>query len=136
MLKVRTYRQDDFYGFKLQSWQQNEKIIVPDDAYTVTTDKGRVLVIFGLQKRWDNVYVAWSFISAESGDYMLRVFRLFQKILRQGFDRTGVNRVEAYVQSDFKAGNRLVKMLGFGFEGKMHRFYGQSDYNLWAKIKV
>lgn len=128
---------------KLQPWQDEmrayfdrpgyaEMLIKDGEAYTMTCD-GVPIACAGVQEAWNNRGVAWALISTDAGLHMHAVTRAVRMYLTQ-FAKW--NRVEAYVDVRFTAGERWIKMLGFKIEGVMREFTPEgSDTYLCARLK-
>ncbi len=95
-------------------------------------DNGEVLACAGVVKQWENRAIAWGLISENAGRQFVRIHKAVQRFL----ESTDFKRVEAFVDSDFDAGHRWIKMLGFEYEGYMKNFSPLGkDCLLYARIK-
>lgn len=74
-------------------------------------DNGHCLATGGLFPAMPSIAVAWAYIGADCGPHMPVLFRRARAALSEGLTRWPVIRSGALY--DFKAGNRLLKMLGF-----------------------
>lgn len=102
-------------------------------AFTALVDDEVVMcggVVQGGVNRWQ----IWALMSEKTGKHMVQITRETKKFL----ETMSLPRVETHVRSDFKAGHRWLKMLGFinetpngmkawGDEGK--------DYCQYARVK-
>lgn len=73
-------------------------------------DDGKTLACAGLSEVWPGRAIAWALLSADLGGAgMLAVVRA----TRREFDLKKYERIEAYVDHEFEAGHRLMRLLGF-----------------------
>ena len=75
---------------------------------------------------------AWMLIGEDAGPHFFTIVRAVAGYLQAAPWR----RIEAAVASDFRQGHRLIKMLGFEFEGRMRAFSPDGvDHDLYARVK-
>lgn len=78
--------------------------------------------------------VAWAVISKDIGPYMLPI----TKEVRRFLDEDPTPRIEMYVLSDFNAGHKWAKMLGFKCETpegmRKHSYFGRDEF-LYSRVK-
>jgi hypothetical protein len=100
-------------------------------AYTGMVD-GRPVVCGGITHWWNGVGEMWAVFSKDAGPHMVASVRAAKRIL----DMANCHRVSAAVDATFVPGQRLVRALGFGIEGRM-RGYGPDgrDYFLYARAR-
>lgn len=77
-------------------------------AFTALLE-GRVLAVAGVLPVWENRAVAWALLAQGAGQHFLPLHRAVHGFLKQ----TPFVRVEAFVDADFGAGHRWMRMLGF-----------------------
>lgn len=76
---------------------------------------------------------AWALLAAPAPVGFVPIHRAVAAFL----DRQAVRRIETAVDSDFAAGHRWARMLGFAREGRM-RAYGLDgrDADLYARVRI
>lgn len=79
---------------------------------------GEVLGCAGIVHVWEGRAYAWALMSAIAGRHFISVFRAISRFL----ELQSIKRIEAVVQSDFEQGHRMIKMLGFSFEGELKAY--------------
>lgn len=78
-------------------------------AFTGLSDDGAVIGCAGVQEVWRGRAVAWALLSGTAGQHFKAIHRAAHGFFQQG----PWQRIEAFVDADFKAGQRWVTMLGF-----------------------
>lgn len=81
------------------------------DTWTFVDDAGHCIAIGGLFEAVSGVAVAWAYIGADAGPHMVALAFKARRILNDNAGRWLVIRSGAL--SDFKAGLRLLGLLGF-----------------------
>lgn len=123
----------DYMGF-IQS-QLNEdygNVLAQFPSYSAVSD-GKVISCGGVVPTGVYRQVAWSLMGTDSGKYLTALTRAVRRFL----DLNECKRTETHVRSDFEAGHRWAKMLGFinetpdGMRGWGDDGY---DYCLYARI--
>lgn len=78
-------------------------------------------------------FLAWSFLSVNSGPFMLGITRKTKEVLDSFKDV----RVEMAVNVDFKEGHRWAKLLGFQMEAPFMKCYGylKEDQSLYSRFR-
>lgn len=102
------------------------------EAYTALVD-GEPVAIAGLIEMWPGRAIAWSFVGANAGPHMVRITRAVERFLGLCEHR----RIEAYVDPNFEAGHRWMRLLGFDREtpGVMRAFTPDGrDQVLYARV--
>lgn len=108
-----------------------ESLANTDYAFAVLAD-GRVIACAGCLEMWENRAYAWSMISADAGRHFFGFIRAVDGFLKQAPWR----RIEAAVQSDFEQAHRMIRLLGFEFEGRMRAFSADGvDNDLYARVR-
>lgn len=142
MIRIARLQPEHLQGFRLQAAQQRlaGNLADPDyvralaasgNAYTAIAD-GRVIACAGCLQMWEERAFLWSLISEEAGPHMRALVRAAEGYLRVAPWR----RIEAAVASDFRQGQRLIRLLGFEFEGRMRAFSPDgADHDLYARVK-
>lgn len=90
---------------------------------------GLPIAIGGLCRVWEGRYSCWGILSRPAAPHMIALTRMVKDML---WEFNG-NRLEAYVAVGHGSGEKWVKMLGFQYEGVMHKFHGGRDFTLWAR---
>lgn len=138
-MKIEPFRAEHLQRMDVQEAQQYLLPYVDWDgmrqlegewAKTVTVGE-RVLFCGGLVPLPGSRAVAWAYFSTVSGSKMLR----FVRGIRAFLHATPFRRIEAFVDTEFEAGHRLIRLLGFEVETpvkRAHRIDGgdSSEYVL------
>jgi hypothetical protein len=129
-------------GFRLQAKQASlagnlsdpayvASLVASGNAYAALVD-GRAVAFGGCLELWQDRAYAWMLIGEDAGPHFFTIVRAVAGYLQAAPWR----RIEAAVASDFRQGHRLIKMLGFEFEGRMRAFSPDGlDHDLYARIK-
>jgi len=113
---------DDFRALeKFPSWSVVDEV------------DGAVIACGGAFPRWPHVAQAWSYLGTGRPHRFLWIHRCVLQFL----NACGFARVEILVRTDFAAGHRWARMLGFELEAPRLRLYGPDrlDYSLYARIQ-
>lgn len=95
-------------------------------------DGDEVIVCSGVVNMWENRAQAWALISAGAGQHFVRIFRAMRSFL----DLQDTRRIEATVDANFMQGHRLMRMLGFEYEGMMHAYLPDGrDCCLYGRVR-
>lgn len=101
------------------SMNRNELMhIETQNSWTIVAD-GTPVAAGGTIMQWPGRHVAWSFMGMASGPHMKYITRKSREIIDLVY-----GRVEMTVRSDFEAGNRWARMLGFEVETPVLKSYG------------
>ena len=142
MIRITRMKPEHVVGFRLQPKQAMlaGNLADPDyvaalvgsgHAYTALVD-GRAIAFGGCLELWKDRAYMWSLIGEDAGPHMRVLVRATAGFLKAAPWR----RIEAAVASDFRQGHRLIKMLGFEFEGRMRAFSPDGvDHDLYARVK-
>lgn len=142
MIAIARMRPEHVAGFRLQRKQAMlaGNLADPDyvaalvgsgHAYTALVD-GRAIAFGGCLELWKDRAYMWSLIGEDAGPHMRVLVRATAGFLKAAPWR----RIEAAVASDFRAGHRLVRLLGFEFEGRMKAYSPDgADHDLYARVK-
>lgn len=136
-MQIRRYRDGDIKKIDLQDEQKHEieGVKYPEETSFTLEDNGEVLGCFAFLQVCEKRGVVCSFISRNAGRAMLKMVKQFRKLLDDGMDKTGMERIEISVMSGFEHGERFAQMLGFECEGVMRKYYKGKDYKLFARVK-
>ena len=136
-MHIRRYKDGDIQKIDLQDEQKHEIISAkyPEDTSFTIEDNGEVIGCFAFLEVCEKRGVVCSFISRNAGRAMLKMVKQFRKLLDDGMEKTGMERIEMQVLDGFEHGERFAKMLGFECEGVMRKYYKGRDYKLFARVK-
>lgn len=116
------------------AWMSPEhpEVLESLNSYTVL-DGDEVVMCAGIFKVWEGRGTAWAFLSSGIGKRFIKVHRL----VKQYFDFTDFDRLEAEVHFAFPEGHRWLKLLGFTCEVECAKRYfpDGSDASLYSKVK-
>lgn len=101
-----------------------------ENSWTGLVD-GQPIVCAGTVRQWAGRHVAWAFLAQSTGPHMLWITREVKRVL----DRVE-GRVELTVRSDFAAGHKWAKLLGFEVETPRLRAYGPGGEDHTGYVKV
>lgn len=91
-----------------------------------------VLGCAGVMNMWEGRVMAWALISADAGKNFIRIFKAIKRFV----DSHPADRIEATVDVNFEEGHRLMKMLGFEYEGLARKYLPDGrDVCLYARIR-
>lgn len=142
MIRIARMRPEHVAGFRLQPRQAMlagnlsdpayvDALVRSGNAFTALAD-GRAVAFGGCLELWQDRAYIWSLIGEDAGPHMRMLVRAAAGYLKAAPWR----RIEAAVASDFEAGHRLVRLLGFEFEGRMKAFSPDGvDHDLYARVK-
>lgn len=136
-MKLRRYEEGDIAKIDLQDIQKHEVggVKYPPETSFTLEHEGEVLGCFAFLQVCEKRGVLCSFISKDAGKIMLKMVRQFRKIIEDGMNKTGLERLEMSVLASFDHGERFAKLLGFECEGVMRKYYKGRDYKLFARVK-
>ena len=136
-MQIRRYKDGDIEKIDLQDEQKHEVAGVkyPEATSFTVEDNGEVLGCFAFLQVSEKRGVVCAFISRNAGRVMLQMVRKIRKLLDDGMERTGMERIEISVLEEFEHGERFAKMLGFELEGVMRKYYKGRNYKLFARVK-
>lgn len=107
-----------------------ESLVEAGPAYSAV-DGDAVFACAGLFPLWDGRACAWALIAAEAGQHFVAI----HKAVRRALTLHAFRRVETVVRTDFAAGHRWARMLGFQREATMRGYAPDGhDYDLYARV--
>lgn len=143
----RESRFEDLGAVTLQIAQSNQNIATMEDtpgnrealtchARTLEDESGKVLAIFGVWPLWDGVGSAWAQISGEALKCPFTLGRAAKTFLAEIIERDGLWRVQATIEHGHHDARRLIRWLGFQYEGTMSG-YGPTglDHDLYSIVR-
>lgn len=94
---------------------------------------GFVIGCFGVFEKGPHIALLWSVLDQQAGRHLVSVHRA----VKQYLEVTPYRRIEIDVDSDFEAGHRWARMLGFTLECERRKAYrlDGGDSALYAKVK-
>ena len=142
MIRIARMRAEHLVGFRLQPKQAMLAGNLADPAYVAALvgsgnayaalDGDHAVAFAGCLELWQGRAYLWSLMGEDSGPHMRTLVRAAAGYLRVA----PWHRIEAAVASDFRAGHRLVRLLGFEFEGRMRAYAPDgADHDLYARVK-
>ncbi len=112
----------------------NKKPDILEFTYTLEHE-GNILCIGGLNIITPTTGWAWVDISDKADGHMKDVYRYIRDWLKIFTEDKGLIRLQAHVEKGFPEAIRMIEHLGFEFESTLKKFYNETDYLLYARIK-
>ena len=134
---VRKFSKDDLLKINVQDIQKDElnfSAVFPETSFVLEAD-GEILGIFGVVDLYKGRGAVFAFVSRDAGKHMTAVVRFLHRVIESGMSKSGYERLETSVVEGFPAGDRLVRMLGFDYDGLMRKYFKGKNYNLFARVK-
>lgn len=111
--------------------EYGESLLKAGDCFTAI-EGDEILGCAGTMKIWEGRIIAWALISGKSGAHFVGIFKAIKRYL----DLNDARRIEATVDVDFKEGHRLMRLLGFEYEGLMRKYLADGrDMCLYARVR-
>jgi hypothetical protein len=85
----------------------------------------------GLAPQWDDHAKAWAMLADDAAQHLVAITRAIRRFL----DGRPERRIDTAVRTDFAAGHRWARMLGFEREGTMRCWMGGQDHDLYARVR-
>ena len=141
-MKIEAFHPDHLASMLLQPAQEAMRAVLSDPSYGESLRQsgpcysavvdGVVIACAGLIPQWPGRAVAWALISGSAGSQFVGVHRA----VRRALDVHQFRRIETGVTSEFDAGHRWVRMLGFEREGRMRAYTPDGrDCDLYALVR-
>lgn len=137
MINVKPFSSlQDLKPFEIQPAQKHEAADfdclteISADIFVVENEDITLAVIWFVPKGHGRIETG-CFMSAHAGKCFIPMKRAFERLLN--FYPCG--RLETTVKSDFNAGHRMLKILGFEREGTMKNFFDKHNYDLYARCR-
>lgn len=93
-----------------------------------------LLGVVGVDVIWTGVVTIGAVLTHHIYEHPVVFIRALRKLVSFGMIDHGVHRVQMDVQTDYEAGHKLAKALGFEAEGIMKKFGpSKKDYTLYAR---
>jgi hypothetical protein len=122
-------------GFPAGGWlrlsPEQIQIIERHPSWTVIGDEGEPIACGGCVQIWPGRYSAWAYLNEATGPHMLAITRYALECLA-----TVKGRLEMTVRTDFEAGHRWARILGFTVETPVMPFYGPEGeaHSMYVRI--
>lgn len=142
MIRIVKMKPHHLRELRLQPMQESLSTTIADENYAeslANTDYAfavlagdKVVACAGCIEMWENRAFAWSLISKDAQPHFFGFIRAVDGFLKQAPWR----RIEAAVQCDFEQAHRMIRLLGFEFEGRMRAFSADGlDNDLYARVR-
>lgn len=95
---------------------------------------GDILCIGGMRLMNDTTAVGWFDLSPKGFENLIACYRTISEWMIQLAETLKIVRLEAYVREGFGVGVRTVEHLGFGFERKVPKYFGNEDAMLFVRF--
>lgn len=132
---MRCYKKGDIDRIKLQPEQEverNEDWRLFENINTITfADGDEVLAIVYPHEQYGNITI-YALISSNCGYKAVSMVKEFKRWIKEQIKRDDVCRICFTTQSRFEQANRLALLLGFEYEGYLHRWFKGIDFNMWG----
>lgn len=133
---VRDYIVGDIADIKFQKQQEHEIPyinIIRDNAKTLICD-GEIMAIIWFERVSEGRFFLYSVISANAGKHMVSLVKTLKRIIDEESEKQNATRLEFTVDEGFEQGVRLAKMLGFVYEGTLHKLFNGLNFYLFARF--
>ena len=140
MFHIRPFEPADLAVIKLQPAQMYlSEWVTRDQANSLAEypsytafDGPSAVAAAGIVPMWQGRAMAWAFISAVGPHKLLTVHRAVKHFL----DGCFIQRIEMTVDSDFAAGHRWARLLGFELEAERMQSYAPDGHDcaLYARV--
>jgi hypothetical protein len=137
MITLRRLEPDDLARIDPQPAQEEARpnltpevarLLIEAGPAWVACAEGRPIAAAGAICTMGDLPIAWAVLSEAAGRHMLAITRIVQTIL------PGLGRVETGVFSDFPAGRRWARMLGFVPTGRaVDRWQAPPELEVWTR---
>ena len=94
-----------------------------------------LLGVVGIDLIWPGVAALGAVLTHHIYEHPVAFVRILRKLISFGMLDLNVHRVQMDVQTDYDAGHKMAKALGFEAEGIMKKFGpSKKDYTLYARV--
>jgi hypothetical protein len=142
MILIEPYRPEHMESLRIQPAQARFVPLMADRGYCealahagpafAAVQDGATIAIGGCVEQSPGRAIAWALLAKTDGVAFIKVHRAVTRWLEIAPWR----RIEAAVESDFAAGHRWIKMLGFTHEGRMRGYTPEGgDCDLYARVR-
>lgn len=100
-------------------------------SYTITTQKGDIVACAGVVEHFAGYGVSWVMMTELARKHMTQLIHIVRNFLWLSHFR----RIEATVDTRFRDGHRLVKVLGFMKDCVLRGYSESTDYVLYSIVK-
>ena len=134
----RYYQNGDLEKIKLQPEQDLERSPewekFKSEKTLVFCDKEKVLtLIYPWEDEGKITLIA--LVGADCGYKSCHIVRTMKSWIKEQLQRPEISRIDLTTQSSFEQANRLAKLLGFTYEGTLHKYFKGIDFNIWGVWK-
>ena len=117
------------FGADAEQWA---KIKEERGPAATATDNGKIIGCGGLELLRDGLAEAWCVLCEDVAKWC-RLPVLIREQIKLWIDEYDLFRVQAIIKTDFPAGVRFAKWLGFQYEG-FHQLYMPGGENAWMYV--
>lgn len=132
---LRCYQNGDLEKVKLQPEQELERNPFWENFKSPNTlvfaDGEVVLGLFYPLEQYGTITVM-SLIGSNCGYKSVSMVKEFKKWLKKTLQRKDINRIEITTQATFAQATQLARLLGFTYEGTIHKMFNGMDFNIWG----
>lgn len=89
----------------------------------------------GFVKLWPQVYELWYNPPEILKKYPIAICKKALETIEEFFLQDNVSRIQTQLPCDLEGRDHLMRMLGFDYEGTLHKFIYDKDYDIYAKVK-
>jgi hypothetical protein len=106
----------------------------PTLSYTAVED-GKIYGAFGIVPLAHGRGLAWAVFDRNISPKRFTTVAKRAKFMMEEMFNLHFFRLEAYIQPGYEQAHRLAKVFKFEKEGRMRKFDGINDYDLYARVK-
>jgi len=111
--------------------EYGESLVKAGQCFTAL-DGDKILACAGVMDMWEGRVLAWALISGDCKKNFVRIFKAIKRFV----DSHPADRIEATVDVNFDEGHRLMKLLGFEYEGLARKYLPDGrDVSMYARVK-
>src|SRR3990167_3641486 len=119
---ITDYKPEHLVGFNLMDCHLSEEIKEVNTEAVTFLSKGKPIAIIGWFLIAPGVLQVWSILSKESCNHKFSFLKSVVHLIRYGFDRFSLRRMQMSVKVGYDRGWKMAKFLGFKCEGIMHSY--------------
>lgn len=97
--------------------------------------EGNPLVVGGFRMIVPTTAWCWIDLSKEAKNHLTTVYRVIKEWIDEFAKNNNINRLQAFIRTDYVEAERLVKHLGFERESIMKGFFGDKDAYMYVRLK-
>lgn len=111
---------------------------VPDENTITTIYEGHIVAVGGVQIKWPGRGLFWLILRDDAkkhGFHGVLALSAIREKVEYLIAENRLHRAEAAVKPDFEESVKMIRFLGFEYEGRMKKYYPDgSDGLLYAKV--